>query len=159
MSSLAAKENCNQFTFVDRPKTYLKIVTLMIWGVACFLLYKALGEPVLSWPLPITSAFFVLCSCLVLREFLFRPTRVTTLNPDHSEIVIQETAPLRRRRVAASLSKASRFEVRQCDSENTASFEVRIQSNDRGWVIVAEYLSKNAAEHLADDANRILRAG
>jgi hypothetical protein len=91
-------------TFVNRPKSTLRVVTLAVWGVAGFLLYKAVMEPSSEpWVLRAIVGFFVLCCYLVIREFKLRPTRITTVCPLRRQIQVQETAPWRKRRVVASV--------------------------------------------------------
>ena len=153
----AATDVAKQFTFVDRPKLYPKVVTLLIWGVAAYLAYKGLDEPLLSWPRILTGTFFLLCCVLLIREFLFRPTRTTTLNAAKRELVIEETSLCRHRQMVATLSVADRFEIHQIDSDNTASFEVRLKSIEHGWLVIAEYLPRMAAERLADEVNCAIR--
>jgi len=146
------------FTFVDRPKASLRIVTLAVWAVASFLLYKALIErPPQPWVLRLALAFFVLCCCLVLREFMLRPVRVTTVCPLRRQVVIRETAPWHKRQRATTIPPGARFEIFQCDSDDVAYFGVRIRSQDKSWLTVAEFLSKENAEDLADEANDRLR--
>jgi hypothetical protein len=55
-------------TFVDRPKASLRVVTLAVWGVGAFLLYKAIIErPHEHWVLPPRSCIFC---CVQLRRDL-----------------------------------------------------------------------------------------
>jgi hypothetical protein len=157
-------------TFVDRPKRALRVVTMAIWGVACFLLYEAVvtkpdelwvlprdGRIFRLWVLPGTAGFFAWCCCLVVREFKLRPTRVTTVCRLRREVVVQETAPWRKRRVVASVSPGSRFEIFRCDGSDVMYFGVRIRSQEDSWVTIADYLLKNQAEDLARAANAKLR--
>jgi hypothetical protein len=55
------------------------------------------------------------------------------------------------------LPKGATFEILQRDWENIASFQVRIKSNEYGWLTIAEYLSKKEAEHIVKEANTRLR--
>jgi hypothetical protein len=39
---------------------------------------------------------FALCSILVIREFFYRPVRLTTVCPERRQIVLEESTPLRK---------------------------------------------------------------
>ena len=153
-----APDSVSAITFLDRPKTSLRIVTLAIWGVGAFLLYKAtVTGPADPWVLWCALAFFIIVSCAVVREFAFRPTRVTRLYPLQRKIEILESAAWRNRRVLASIPRGARFEVFQCDSDDVGYFGVRIRSENGERVTVADYLLKRRAESLAYEANASLR--
>ncbi len=142
------------YTFVDRPKTSLKVVTLLVWTVSRYLIYKAVVQPPPQpWAVPGILLIFALCSYSVLHEFMLRPMRVTTIRPLERQIVVQETARWRKTERVISIPRGDRFEIFQCDSDNAVAHGVRIRSTDRKWLTVAEYLSKDAAEGLARDAN------
>jgi hypothetical protein len=66
--------------------------------------------------------------------------------------MVQETARWRKKELVASIPPGARFEVVQGDRD-TNLYEVRIKSTDKGWVTVAEYVSKENAERIACDAN------
>jgi hypothetical protein len=139
------------FTFVDRPKASLRVVTVAVWLVSCFLLYKAVVEPPPEpWILWALLAFFALCGYGVIREFMLRPMRVTTVL--RRRVVLEETAPWRKSRLVASIPPGAYFEIFSCDSDSDMS-GVRIQSKDNGWLTIAEFVSKEDAELLARDAN------
>jgi hypothetical protein len=141
-------------TIVDRPKTSVRIATFAVWTVSCFLLYKAVLEPpaqsVVWW---IVVGMFTLCSFLTIREFLLRPVRITTIRPRSRELVLEETALLRKRRSVTTLPFGSKFEISLCDSDNTQAYEVRVRTADKKWLTVADFLSKHHAEEIADRAN------
>ncbi len=141
-------------SFVDRPKVSLRAVTLAVWGVGGFLLYKAVVErPPGPWILTAALAFFAVCSYAVIWEFMCRPVRVTTIRASRREVVVQETAPWRRKEIVSSIPPGGRFETFPCDSDNVMYFGVRIRSQGGKWVTIADYLSKGAAEYLAREAN------
>ena len=141
-------------SFVDRPKTNIRVVTVGVWAVSTFLVYKAIVEPpaqrVIWW---IAVGMFILCTVLTIREFLFRPVRVTTIRARDREIVLEEHALLRKRRWVSSVPLGSKFEISLCDSDNALAYEVRIRTADNKWLTIAEYLSKHEAEEMADRAN------
>jgi hypothetical protein len=141
-------------SFVDRPKTSVRIVTVAVGTVSAFLLYQAVVEPpaqrIIWW---VVFGTFILCTLLAIREFLFRPVRVTTIKPTRREVVLDESAPLRRRRSITSLPHGSRFEITLCDSDNRLAYEVRIRAADNKWITIADFLSKEEAEVMADRAN------
>jgi hypothetical protein len=144
-------------TFIDAPKTSLRVASLLVWSVCAFLLYKAVVEPPSeSWIVWGLFAMFAVCCYSVIHEFMLRPMRVTTVRPLQRQIVIQETARWRRKELVASIPPGSRFEIFQCDSDNNQAYGVRIKSTDKGWVTVAEYVSKERSERLASDANSCL---
>jgi hypothetical protein len=153
-SNLSKATGSDLPSLVDRPKTSVRVVTVGVWTVSAFLLYKAMVES------PVQSVFwwtvvgmFILCTVLTLREFLFRPVRVTTIRPTSREVVLEEAAPLRKRRSVKSLPLGSKFEISLCDSDNTLAYEVRIRTADNKWLTVADFLSKLEAEEMADRAN------
>jgi hypothetical protein len=88
---------------------------------------------------------------------MLRPTRVTTIRPLERQVIVQETAQWRKKRLVASISPDVRFEVFQCESDNSLAHGVRIKSQDKGWITVAEYVSTENAERLAREANFRLR--
>jgi hypothetical protein len=141
-------------SLVDRPKTSVRVVTVAVWTVSAFLLYKAVVEPpaqsLVWW---VVFGMFLLCTVLTIREFLFRPVRVTTIRPRSREVVLEESAPLRKRRSVKCLPLGSKFEISLCDSDNTLAYEVRIRTADNRWLTVADFLSKHEAEDMADRAN------
>src|SRR5258708_25344406 len=97
------------YTFVDRPKISLRIVSLLVWGVSGFLLYKAVVEPPAElWARWGILAIFALCCYSVIHEFMLRPARVTTIRAAQRQVVIQETAPWRKREIVASLPPGTR---------------------------------------------------
>lgn len=139
---------------VDKPKTSVRVVTVAVWAVSAFLLYKAVVEP------PAQSVFwwavvgmFTLCTVLAIRELLFRPVRVTTIRPRSREVVLEEAAPLRKRRSIDSIPFGAKFEIALCDSDNTLAYEVRIRTANNRWLTVADFLSREKAEDMADRAN------
>jgi hypothetical protein len=147
------------YTFVDSPKTSLRVVSLLVWSVCAFLLYKAVVDPpsesLVMWGV---CVLFAACCYSVIHEFMLRPMRVTTVLPMQRQIVVQETAPWRKREVVASIPPGARFDVFQCDSDNNCAYGVRIKLADKRSVTIAEYVSKEKAERLAGDANsRLLR--
>ena len=83
---------------------------------------------------------------------MLRPTRVTTLWPLERRLLAQETAAWRKKELVVSIPPGALFEIAFCDRD-TDLYEVRIKSAENGWVTVAEYVSKNSAEHIARDAN------
>ena len=108
--------------------------------------------------MPLTGAFFVLCSCLVIREFMLRPTRATSYDPLKRKMVIQETAVWRNKQQVALINRGSRFEVFHCDSDPTVLvYGVRIRSTDNEWVTIADFLPKDRAEDLARDRRSGIR--
>jgi hypothetical protein len=141
-------------SLMDRPKTSVRVVTVAVWAVSAFLLYKAVVEPpaqsVVGW---IVVGMFLLYTVLTIREFLLRPVRVTTIRPRSREVVLEEAAPLRKRRSVKSLPFGSKFEISLCDSDNTLAYEVRIRTADNRWLTVADFLSKHEAEDMANRAN------
>jgi hypothetical protein len=154
-SSTPSKPTCGDLpSLVDRPKTSVRVVTVGVWMVSAFLLYKAMVEPpaqrVVWW---LVVGMFILCTVLTIREFLFRPVRVTTIRPRSRELVLEEAAPLRKRRSVKSLPFGSKFEIALCDSDNTLAYEVRIRTADNKWLTVADFLSKHEAEEMAESAN------
>jgi len=98
-------------------------------------------------------AIFALCCYSVIHEFMLRPTRVTTIRAAQRQVVVQETAPWRKSEIVVSIPPGTRFEIFECDSDNSVAHGVRIKSIDKGWFTVAEYVSKEDAECLASDAN------
>jgi hypothetical protein len=84
---------------------------------------------------------------------MLRPTRVTTIRPLQRQVVVQETAPWRKNELVASIPPGARFEIFQCDGDNSLAHGVRIKSTDKGWLTVAEYVSKEDAEAIASAAN------
>jgi hypothetical protein len=146
------------FTIVDRPKLSLRLVSLAVWSVSAFLFYKAMVEPPRShavlWGV---FGIFALCSILLLREFFFRPVRVTMICPERREIVLEESAPLRKRRVVTAIPAGDDFQIFRCDSDNDIAYGVRIRSKDKGWLTIAEYVPKQKAEEMARHANAKLR--
>jgi hypothetical protein len=144
------------FKYVDKPKTNMRIVTLLVWGVSCFLGFKAVTEPPSDrWVLPLVLGFFVLCSSLLVGEFMLRPTRTTCYDPVQRKLVIQETARWRKKEQVASISPSERFQVFHCDSDpSVLVYGVRIRSTDNDWLTIADYLPKERAEDLARQANR-----
>jgi hypothetical protein len=72
--------------------------------------------------------------------------------PLQRQLVVQETARWRKKELVASIPRSARFEMVRCDSDMNL-YEVRIKSTDKGWVMVAEYVSKENAERMARDAN------
>jgi hypothetical protein len=68
-------------------------------------------------------------------------------------VVVEETAPWRKREIVVSIPAGTRFEIFECDSDNSVAHGVRIKSIDKGWFTVAEYVSREDAECLASDAN------
>jgi hypothetical protein len=145
------------FKFVDRPKVSLKVVSLLFAAVAGFMFWKAVGAGTPTWALWGAAGFLALGGLLSVREFLYRPVRVTTIDPVKSELVVEETAPLRRRRIVAEIPTGARFETYECDSDNTPVFGVRVKAVHGRWVVVGDYLSRQKAEALAAEANRALR--
>jgi hypothetical protein len=142
------------YTFVDRPKTSLRIVSVLVWSVSAFLLYKAIVESAPNpWILWGALAIFAVCCYSLVHEFMLRPTRVTTIHPLERQVVVQETAAWRKKKLGASISPGIRFEVFQCESDNSLAHGVRIKSPDNGWLTIAEYVSAENAERLARQAN------
>ena len=141
-------------TFVDRPKTILRVVSLLVWAVSAFLVYKVFVEPPLQtrvvWGV---LAIFALCCYSVINEFMLRPTRITTIRPLERRVVVQETARWRKKEVVVAIPPGTRFEVFPCDSDNTVAYGVRIKPAGKGWLTVAEYISKESAERVAREAN------
>jgi hypothetical protein len=140
-------------SLVDRPKARVRVVTVGVWAVSAFLLYKAVVEPPAQSVVWTVVGMFLLCTVLTIREFLFRPIRVTTIRPRSREVVLEEAAPLRRRRSVKSLPFGTKFEITLCDSDNSLAYEVRIRTADNKWLTVADYLSKEEAKIMADRAN------
>jgi hypothetical protein len=142
------------YTFTDERKINLRVVSVLVWSVSAFLLYKGVVETPIDvrvwW---ITIAIFVLCSGSVVYEFMYRPRRVTTIRLQERQVVIQETAPWRSKSLVASIPPGMHFEVFQCDSDNTVAHGVRIRSSEKRWITVAEYVSREKAELLAREAN------
>jgi hypothetical protein len=129
-SNLSKATGSDLPSLVDRPKTSVRVVTVGVWTGSAFLLYKAMVEPaqrVFWWTV---VGMFMLCTVLTIREFLFRPVRVTTIRPTSREVVLEEAAPLRKRRSVKSLPFGSKFEISLCDSDNTLAYEVRIRTAD-----------------------------
>ena len=140
------------FPLVDGPKTSFRIASLLVWSASAFLVYKAVVRWQTGWILWLVIAFFGICCYGVVNEFMLRPTRVTTIRPLQRQLVVQETARWRKKELVASIPRSARFEVVRCDSDMNL-YEVRIKSTDKGWVTVAEYVSKENAERMARDAN------
>lgn len=145
------------YTFVDRPKTSLKVVSVVVWIVTAFLMYKALVEPPEErWAVFMMFAVFCACSYAVMHEFLLRPTRQTTIHPLQRRVVVQETSWGRNRELVRSIAPDTRFEIFECDSDNSAAYGVRVKAMENGWLTVAEFLSKTHAERLMREAIRTL---
>jgi hypothetical protein len=131
------------FTLVDPRKAGLRIASLIVWCGSVFLLYKAAVEaPSEGWVLWGTLGIFAVCCYSVVHEFMLRPMRVTTVFPWRRQIVVQETAPWRKRQKVTSIPPAARFEVFRCDSDNAEGYGVRVRSQDNGWLTIAEYVSE-----------------
>jgi hypothetical protein len=151
---IGSRTEDSSYTFIDRPKTSLRIVSVLVWSVSAFLLYKGIVEPApKAWILWGALAIFAVCCYSLVHEFMLRPTRVTTIRPLERQVVVQETAPWCKKKLVASISPGIRFEVFQCESDNSLAYGVRIKSQDKGWFTVAEYVSMENAERLARDAN------
>lgn len=131
-------------------------VSLVFTGVAGFMFWKAVGAVAPSWALWGSAGFLALGCLLSAHEFLYRPMRVTTIDPERPELVVEETAPLRRRRIVAQIPTGARFETYECDSDNTLLFGVRVKAEHGRWVVVGDYLSKRKAEALVAKANHAL---
>lgn len=154
MRSLERHPEDTPYRFVDRPKARLRVVSLLVWGVSAFLLYMAVIDPPgQSWVVFGAFAIFGLCCYSVIHEFLLRPARVTTVRPLQRQVVVEETARWRKNELTVSLPPGTRFETFLCDSDNDIAYGVRIKSVDKRWITVAEYVSKDAAERLAREAN------
>ena len=146
-------EDAPPYSLVDGPKASLRIASLLVWSVSAFLLYKAVVEPPTeSWVLWGVLAIFAVCCYSVINEFMLRPTRVTTIRPLQRQLVVQETARWHKRELVVSIPTSARFEVVHRDRDMNL-YEVRIKSTDKGWVTVAEYVSKENGERMARDAN------
>ena len=146
------------YVMVDRPKTSLRVASLLVWSACGFLFYKSVVDPPPeSWALwgrLGMLAIFAMCCYAVIREFMLRPTRVTTISAlQQRQVVVQEIAPWRKRDIVASIPPGARFETFPCESDNDAVHGVRIKSVDKGWLTVAEYVPKQTAERLAREAN------
>ena len=139
--------------FVDRPRAGRKIATVILLGVAACLLSWVLAHPPLqprgNW---VAGGIFLFGLVAMAREFLFRPLRVTTIHPDRLVIVIEETSPLRERRIVAAITTTTRFEISSRDGDNL-SYEVRLLTKEHGWLRVMAYVSTNEAEDIARRAN------
>jgi hypothetical protein len=98
-------------------------------------------------------AIFAFCCYSVIHELMLRPTRVTTIRAAQRQVVVEETAPWRKREIVVAIPPGTRFEIFECDSDNSVAHGVRIKSMDKRWFTVAEYVSKENAECLASDAN------
>jgi hypothetical protein len=145
------------FILVDRPKGAMKVVSVLVWMVASFLMYKVFAEPPESrWVVFGVVTIFCACSYAVLREFLLRPTRRTAIHARERRIVIQETAWRLNREVVGSIGPDTRFEIFECDTDNNVAYGVRVKSAREGWITVADFVKKSHAERLARDANRAL---
>ena len=156
MQAQNSTSNSGSFRYVDKPKTNMRIVTLLVWGVSCFLGFKAITEPPSDgWVLPLVLGFFVLCSSLLVREFMLRPTRTTFYDPAQRKLVIQGAARWRKKERVASISPSERFQVFHCDSDpSVLVYGVRIRSTDNDWLTIADYLPRERADELARQANR-----
>lgn len=142
------------FTFVDPPKTGLRVASLIVWCGSAFLLYKAgVGAPSEGRVLWGALGIFAVCCYSVVHEFMLRPMRVTTIFPSRRQVVVEETAPWRKRQKVTAIHPGARFEVFRCDSDNAEGYGVRIRSQHNGWLTIAEYVSEENAERLARDAN------
>jgi len=147
-------------TFVDRPRVSHRIVTLAIFGVSVFALSKVIANPPSEpWGIWAASGICLLCVAALANQFLFRPVRVTTIDPKKGLIVIEEKAPLRERCLAVPITFRTHFDVSQDDGENNLSFRVRLRSEEHRPLPVMEFLSKTHAEEIARQANAGLRLG
>ena len=141
------------YSFVDRPRTSFRVVSVLVWTASAFLLYKAVMEPPTeSWAFWGALAIFAVCCYSVINEFMLRPTRVTTIRPVERQLVVQETALWRKKELIASIPRGACFEIALRDGDMNL-YEVRIKSTNKGWVTVAEYVSKEDAARIARDAN------
>jgi len=141
------------YSLVHAPRSSLRIAALLVWSVSAFLLFKAVVEPTApSWAFWGALAIFAVCCCSVINEFMLRPTRTTTIRPVERQLFVQETAAWRKKELVVSISPGARFEIVFCDRDMNL-YEVRIKSANKGWITVAEYVSKQDAERIARDAN------
>jgi hypothetical protein len=142
------------YTFVDRPKTSLRVLALLGCAVTGFLTYKAVVEPPpVSWAVWAAFGMFAVCCYSAIHEFMLRPTRVTTIHPLERQVVVQETARWRRKELVASIPPGACFEIFPCDNDNSDAYGVRVKSTEGGWLTAAEYVSKDTAEYLTREAN------
>jgi hypothetical protein len=149
------------FTVMDPPKTGLRVAWILVWCVSAFLLYKAVVEaPPEGWVLWGALGFFAIGCYSVVREFMLRPMRTTTtVFPARREIVVEETAPWRKRRTVTSIPASARFEVFRCDGDSTEGFGVRIRAQDINWLTLAGHVTEERAESVAHDVNSRLSRG
>jgi hypothetical protein len=63
-------------------------------------------------------------------------------------MVLEESAPLRKRRVVTAIPAGNDFQIFRCESDNDFTYGVRIQSKDRCWLTIAEYVPKQKAEEM-----------
>ena len=69
MQAQSSTPDSGSFTYVDKPKTNMRVTTLLVWGVSCFLLYKAFTvPPVNPWIFWLVIGFFGLCCSLLVRD-------------------------------------------------------------------------------------------
>lgn len=145
-------------TVIDRPRMVNKIVATGTFGIAIVIFQNVLREHNFELgPLSLSSLLLVVAVYVMGYEFLLRPVRVTTFLPDQRAIFLQETAPLRSRQLIAVIPPENRFEIRQADSDNEQSYEVRVRSKDFGVLRIAESRSRDQAEAIARQANAAVR--
>jgi hypothetical protein len=144
--------------FVDKPKVSQKVGSLLFTAVTGFMFSMAVvsgpSAGVFFWG---PTGLFALGCLLTTREFLYRPVRITTIDPAKSELVVEETAPLRRRRIVAQIPRGACFETYACDADGTPYFGVRVKAEHGGWIVVGDYLLRHKAEALAVEATHALR--
>jgi hypothetical protein len=141
-------------TFVDRPRLAHKIVSLIVFGAGVFMLSKALAEPPpeprIKW---MAGAFCLISGAALGREFLFRPVRVTVIDPARGLIQIEEKAPLSERALTVPITFETHFDFEQDDPDNHLSFQVRLRAKGQRDLPVMEFLSRLHAEEIARQAN------
>ena len=147
----------NLYRLAERPKSYLRVLSLLVWSASVLLLYMLIIHPsAQSWPVWAAFAMFVLFS--VIGEFLLRPARIPSARPLRRQVVVQQMARWRNNEMGVSLPPGTRFEIFVCHGGHGGGYGVRIKSADQRWITVAEYVSKEAAERLAGEANSRLCA-
>jgi len=145
--------------FVDRPKLGNRIATLLVFAASVYMLSRVMVMPLAQpWAKWGVGVLFLFCFSALVREFLFRPVRVTTIDGKRRLVTIEETAPLREKRLMVPITSDLRFVASQSDSENRVSYEVRYRTKEYGMLRLVEYVSKEEAESVARRANAALIA-
>jgi hypothetical protein len=119
-------------------------------------LLMPLAQPWARWGV---CAMFAICFAALVREFLFRPVKVTTIDVRSRLVTIEETAPLREKRRMVPITSDLRFVASGSGSENRVSYEVRYRTKEYGMLRLVEYVSKEEAESIARRANAALTGG